>query len=156
MAQITQKTTTYQAQFVDKGKPSVLHTVFMEASKEEEKLAYQTNYDAAFNNDFYKLPRVVSKYEGDSKTSTLLLIDGDELIQKTVETRKSTTKLFIGANRDGYAPDLVSHKFETSIVAMGSIEAEIRDILESIGMSSPQNIQMILTSLLNAAESDFY
>lgn len=129
MEEFGKETKAYSAIFVDKKLPKTPHLVFPESTNEKNILAYQTSYQAAYDNHFYKKIPLIKEYDGSSKKSTLIPKDSKDLKQIRDETNESKLSLIVGAYFKGYDKKLISKEWNNDIEKVEIIHKEIVEIL---------------------------
>jgi hypothetical protein len=151
ISEINFETSTYSAQFTNiKNKKT--HEVFLEAVKDEKKLAYQTQYQTAYNNNFYNRNNIIQKYKGDKKESTLLEIKAEELIQIATEKKRSAIEQAKGALIYGYNESAISKKYIFTIQEIMDVETEVKQILIENGITNEENHKYVFKMLLEMVD----
>jgi len=91
-SEVQHNTKFFNAMFTNKYLPQIVHKTFIESCKNNDEYGYQTSYYSASANNFYNKNPLITKYDGPSKTSTLLSHKIEDLIQISDETESSNIK----------------------------------------------------------------
>lgn len=144
--EINSESKTFLATFVNV-KTKIPHNIFPEASKDSKIWAYQTDFQKAYNKDFYNKEPLIHKYDGIKKQSTLLEGRFDEFKQIRKEKITTVTNQFKGALDYGYNDEKLSEKYNDGINELRIIEIEINKLLDEIGIESNEIKKTIWTDL---------
>jgi hypothetical protein len=86
----------------------IKHWGYDNITNSSKSLGYETSYDAAYNNAFYRRDIVVNKFLGEKKQTTLLEINEKEMIFEGKERDINISKIIAGALSKGYDEKILS------------------------------------------------
>lgn len=130
------------------------HSVYPDLTKNSSFVGYQTSYQSAFNNDFYSLLTLVSKYRGTSKESTLLRASSKDLIQVSKEKKVLTCRQSLGAIKDGYDKNEVSEDFKKNTEDLSRVRLELTELLRQDDIFDERFCNEIFNYMITNVESD--
>lgn len=127
------ETKMYQAPFTDKMSSKKTHKIFLEATN-NNLLALETDYTKSVNNNNYNKNPIIVQYDGDKKKSTLLEQNPDEISQTTKEHKVKFLSQLFGAHKYGYDINIISNKYNKSIIGVAEIDKDMDIYLNKYGI----------------------
>ena len=127
------ETKIYQAPFTDKMSSKKTHKIFLEATN-NNLLALETDYTKSVNNNNYNKNPIIVQYDGDKKKSTLLEQNPYEISQTTKEHKVKFLSQLFGAHKYGYDINIISNKYNKSIIGVAEIDKDMDIYLNKYGI----------------------
>lgn len=131
--EINHETLMYKATFKDI-KTKIPHSVYIESTKDLQKVGYETDYEKAISRGNYDCPVLINEFDGPKKITTLLSKNKEDFIMVEDPKLVSAMRQYKGALVRGYNVDLISEKYDKSIKTIGNNMIEIKTELLLIGI----------------------